>query len=160
MTDRHIDDAIDRAVREMMAVDAPIDLQGRVLSRLGRAEQRLFTWPLLAAAAAAALVVTIALMQTLPTDSPVQVVTAPNPVAPPVWTSVMPQPDVREASRDRRHGHRPARESGRMPTVAQGMPETIPALEDIQPLVVPPPQPRKIEPENITIAPLADIPEI
>lgn len=59
-TDRQLDDAIDRAVRELMSVDPPAGLRARVLARLERPRRVWVTVPRLAAAAALAAAVLIA----------------------------------------------------------------------------------------------------
>jgi hypothetical protein len=65
MTDRHLDDAIDRAVREMMSVDADPGFRARVFARLEQPRVRRFTWPGFALiAAAAAVVLAIVLTRT------------------------------------------------------------------------------------------------
>jgi hypothetical protein len=52
-----IDDAIDRAVRDIMRRDPPAGFRGRVLSRLDAPSRRTLLWPALATAGALAAVV-------------------------------------------------------------------------------------------------------
>jgi hypothetical protein len=61
MNDRRtrIDDAIDRAVRDLMRHDPPAGFRRRVLSRLDSPARRTFFWPGLATAAAALAFVTM-----------------------------------------------------------------------------------------------------
>lgn len=59
-TERDIDNAIDRAVRDIMSVDPRPDLRRRVLSRLERPERAWFFFPQLAAAAALIVIVVAA----------------------------------------------------------------------------------------------------
>jgi hypothetical protein len=76
MTERHLDDAIDRAAREMMAVDADGAFRARLSARLDRARQRpgLFTWTRLGVAGAATVALALAILlpsrQSAPTPAP------------------------------------------------------------------------------------------
>jgi hypothetical protein len=64
MTERHLDDAIDRAAREMMAVDTDGAFRARLFARLDGARRRpaLFTWTRLAVAGAAAAALALAVV--------------------------------------------------------------------------------------------------
>lgn len=61
-TEQDLDDAIDRAVRDIMSLDPRPGLRGRVLSRLERAERPWFAFPQLAAAAALILIIVAAVL--------------------------------------------------------------------------------------------------
>ena len=63
LSDRRLDEAIDRAVRDMMSVEPRADLRARVLAELGGGRTRVALWPRLAwASAALALIFAIATM--------------------------------------------------------------------------------------------------
>lgn len=74
-----IDDAIDRAVRDIMRRDPPAGFRGRVLSRLDAPVRRALTWPRLAAAAGTLAVVALAVV--LLRDAPPEPSIASSPVA-------------------------------------------------------------------------------
>jgi hypothetical protein len=159
---RSLDQAIDRAVREIINVDGPPDLRARVLSRLEPSSSRVFTWPRLVAAAAV-----IALLASIP------FMRAPRPAEPPtVAGPAHPTPPAARVQVDAGASAQaitpvrpPARHSTRRArtveaTVAAEMPETIPPLEEINPIVVMAPLTRDIEPAEIDIAPLRPIPDL
>jgi hypothetical protein len=160
MTDRRLDDVIDRAVREMMNVDPPLSVRTRVLARLDRPDPRVVTWPRIAVAGAAALLLALAIVR-VPRPGPTTGIPAgPAPVTVPLTrgsdkSSVAPETNGQAQLAPR------ATPSRRGPTVSTAtaitLPASIPALVDIAPLVVVPPQPLDIEPGAITIAPL-DVP--
>lgn len=59
LSDKRLDDAIDRAVREMMSVEPRTDLRARVLAELEGGAARVALWPRLAFAGAAVAVATV-----------------------------------------------------------------------------------------------------
>ena len=59
MTDKHLDDAIDRAVREMMSGEPASDLRQRVLDSISRPQPRAFAWSTLAYGSAALAVMVL-----------------------------------------------------------------------------------------------------
>jgi hypothetical protein len=104
MTDKHLDDAIDRAVREMMSAEPASDLRQRVLDTITRPRRRAIVWSALAygsAALAAIVLIVVSLVTRRPdvpetrvagttTLSPAPAPTTPAPVAPPP----APQPSL------------------------------------------------------------------
>ncbi len=69
--DRRLDEAIDRAVREMMNVEPRTDLRARVLAELGGPPARVSLWPRLAfAALTLAAAVTVLTIVQRPSDHP------------------------------------------------------------------------------------------
>src|ERR1700752_256925 len=75
LSDKRLDDAIDRAVREIMSVEPRTDLRARVLAELERGATRVALWPRLAFGAAAIgvavlLFTTIAQRPTEPREEP------------------------------------------------------------------------------------------
>lgn len=91
---RRLDEAIDRAVRELVQLDPPPALRARVLSRLDGSSRRPAIWPRLAAAAAG-LVIVIGwfLLREAPPDG--QVAPAPQSAAtsePPAAVPAVPHP--------------------------------------------------------------------
>lgn len=96
MTDKHLDDAIDRAVREMMSAEPASDLRRRVLDTITRPRRRAIAWSALAygSAALAAIVLLVVSLVTrradvpetrvagAPTVSPAAAPTRPSPLAP------------------------------------------------------------------------------
>ena len=98
MTDKHLDDAIDRAVREMMSAEPAGDLRQRVLDTITRPRQRAFAWSALAysSAALAAIVLLVVSLVTRRPDVPETRVAGTQSVspaaAPTTPTPVDPQP--------------------------------------------------------------------
>lgn len=71
MNDRtRIDDAIDRAVRDIVRRDPPAGLRARVRSRLAAPTRRVLTWPRLAVATAAAAMLVTAIVTMRPAVLP------------------------------------------------------------------------------------------
>lgn len=83
-SDRQLDAAIDRVVRDMMSVEPRPDLRSRVLAQLNGPSARIAFWPRLAFAALA-LILAIAALVTLrqgvpePVDAPKVATSAPSP---------------------------------------------------------------------------------
>ena len=71
LSNRRLDEAIDRAVREMMNVEPRTDLRARVLAELGGPPARVSLWPRLAfAALTLAAAVTVLTIVQRPSDHP------------------------------------------------------------------------------------------
>jgi hypothetical protein len=171
MTDRHVDDAIDQTVREMMDADPPPGLRARVLSRLDRSAAAPWTWPRLVTVSSAAAVVVLGFLlvrapkPTPPPDMapPVSSVTAPArppEVAPvptdraPQTTGAAPLPIIR--SRPAQPGAvAAARSDYKTDNVVP-----IAALEDIAPLSLAPLRSPSITPDGIVIEPIKAITEL
>ena len=96
MTDKHLDDAIDRAVREMMSAEPASDLRQRVLDTITRPRRRAIAWSALAygSAALAAIVLLVVSLVTRRPDVPETRVAGTTTVspAPTTPTPVDPQP--------------------------------------------------------------------
>ena len=163
MNDRHIDDAIDRTVREIMHVESGSATRARVLASLEGPERRHRRWTWATAAAAAALVLAVLVMRGPRHETSSAIATAPERPAPhavsPGERSPVP-PDYEQAPSAAPPIVRRAPGRTVAGAVAPELPETIPALADIDALVVPPPRAGDIEPEDVVILPLAEIPEI
>jgi hypothetical protein len=95
LAETQLDDAIDRAVREMMNVEPRGDLRARVLAELGGPPARAALWPRLAFATVA-LVATVAVLTTTvrrPSDHPhVPRVATSQPSTTPALEPVLPPP--------------------------------------------------------------------
>jgi hypothetical protein len=70
-TDTHLDAAIDRAVRQMMAIDPPAGFRQRVVARLDRPVAAVAWWPRLALAGGALAAVVLAVVLLRPAPAPV-----------------------------------------------------------------------------------------
>ena len=185
MTDRHLDDAIDRAVREMMNVDADPAFRARVFARLERAPRGGGSWLrtiVLAGMAAAAVLLAVVLMRTpAPAPAEKQVASSqppaanaptPGPVPVPAATGV-PQVAIRDDERGAlpRRSRRSAPARIETPNVTQSLragslvatvaePDASVAdvpNESLDPIAVPLLQPSSIAPPPIVIAPLPPI---
>jgi hypothetical protein len=111
--DRQIDDAIDRAVREMMSVDPPAGLRARVLARLDDRSRR--EWSLLTllgagAAVAVALVVLLLVWRAPERGEPEMATSRPAPESP-VPARPAPEPPVRMPAPPPTTPERPAADS-------------------------------------------------
>ena len=84
MTDKHLDDAIDRAVREMMSAEPASDLRQRVLDTITRPRRRAIAWSALAygSAALAAIVLLVVSLVTRRPDVPETRVAGTQAVSP------------------------------------------------------------------------------
>jgi hypothetical protein len=162
MTDDRIDAAIDRAVRDMMSVHAPERTRARVLAGLERSGPRVLTLPRIAFAGAGSLLVAFVLIQLAWPGGTVRNLPAGAVTAPAVGSvdglagGMVGSPQVPPAMPA--IGPRLVSAAAAPPPV--DMPDTIPALEDLDPLVVPAPRVVDIEPAGVTIAPLATIPDV
>ena len=160
MTDKHLDDAIDCAAREIMNVDGNADVKARVLRRLEHRAPQFLTWPRLGAVAAAALLLAFALMPGPKPDPVPATAKAPEPIAAPVAPKrTGPEHSQPSEGPSAQASPGPRRRTDRRlaAAVATEVPSTIPALVMIEPLVVEPPTPRDIERKAIDIAPLPAI---
>ena len=110
-SDRQLDAAIDRVVRDMMSVEPRSDLRARVLAQLDGSSARITFWPRLAFATLA-LILAIAALVTLRQDGPAHVdapqvaTSAPSPATTPepaahrsTSTSTSPSADASPAPR-------------------------------------------------------------
>lgn len=170
-----LDAAIDRAVRDMMNVDADDAFRARVMARLGRAErQPLHPVRMLLAGAAAGLV--LALMLTRTTSISEQPAVEGTGSSQPSRLMPAAEPQDRSGSQarlaSRRPGELPRREAFRVPanvtqvvpagalvaTLADDQPaDSMDGLERIEPIRVDPLRPNAIGAPPIVIAPLTPI---
>jgi hypothetical protein len=167
MSDRTLDAAIDRAVREMTSVDAPAseDMRARVLARIETASPA-FPWVRLAAGAALATLVIAALMLVrlrdtgiAPQPAPAEVVrSSPSGGTPPPASAVPPPaPEIARSG----GVSVPRRVTAAVADVAaEERIAEIDPLEDVDPIAVPPLEHESFAPPRIAISPLAPIAEI
>jgi hypothetical protein len=177
MSEKHLDDAIDRAVREMMNVDAGPAFRARVLARLDRPAPRRMTWPRLAAigAAMAALVLAIVLTRTSDTGDLAPVaVGQPQAPAPTVARKSEPAPRPAPEPAERTTQRSVAPTERAVPNITQYVPQgaltatvadqesamPIDALDRIEPIAVAPLDRSPIAPAPIVVAPLTPISEL
>ncbi len=94
MTDKHLDDAIDRAVREMMSAEPASDLRQRVLDTITRPRRRAIAWSALAygSAALAAIVLLVVSLVTRRPDVPETRVAGTTTVSPAPAPTTTPTP--------------------------------------------------------------------
>jgi hypothetical protein len=163
--DSQPDDAIDRAVRDMMSVDAHAAFRGRVLARLGEARRPWLPWPRLAVVGAAVVAVLLAVfvVRRPPAAPPQQVsntrppeITTASPAQHRIDTAAPPSvhtigvakstPDARDRS--------PARGMGRIEAA------DVDEVPPMAPLAVAELESKPIEPAAIEIAPLDPIAEV
>jgi hypothetical protein len=175
MSDARLDKAIDRAVREMLDVEPPAGLRGRVLDRI-KQPRRGIGWMWIAAPVAAAAVIILAVLA--PWRQPAPRVVAPSspsiatvdlpPTVPPV-TAPASQDSPKTVTIPTGHATPPGRQpaSGRAPeriVVAAVLPaadaSAIDPLSPIAPITVAPARPADIAPKEIAISPLAPIAEL
>jgi hypothetical protein len=123
MTDKHLDDAIDRAVREMMSGEPASDLRQRVLDNITRPQPRAFAWSTLAYGSAALAVIVLLVLSLVarrpdvpetriagtPTVAPAAAPTSPSPVVP------RPTPQPAASSPGRNHSSSRPRETSPRP---------------------------------------------
>src|SRR5215204_4839231 len=86
MTEREIDTAIDRAVRDLMDVDTDAAFRARVTARLQRPARRMLLRPVAAVALTAVAVAVVWMRPSSPdvrTSTPVAVISNPTAAAPP-----------------------------------------------------------------------------
>jgi hypothetical protein len=171
-----IDVAIDRAVREMMNVDADPAFRSRVLARLDRPAAHWFSWPraAVAAAAAAALLLSLVLPWTTREEAPPSsiVKTDSRPAAP---AAAPREPDDRADDPASQLIRKPVVSASARPNVTQVLPAgtvtaaavvdgppavAVEALGHLAPIVVEPLMPSSIVPAPIAVPPLAPITEL
>jgi hypothetical protein len=92
MNDKHLDDAIDRAVREMMSAEPRPGMRHRVLARIGTRPSRLLTLPRLATAAGFFIVALGLFFANRPTEQPPVTVAVQKPTPPTPTIPAMPAP--------------------------------------------------------------------
>jgi hypothetical protein len=172
MTDRHVDEAIDRAVREMMEVDPPAGLRARVMARVDQPPSRLWTWPRLMAIAAVPAALVLVVFLTRGPDSDTQPRTAaagPQPPAPMQPVIATPQPVAGSAPSMAAGDSRPVAATRRRAGVADRMPGPVePAaqvavvtpLDRIAPVTIDPIAAPTIAPSPIVITPLDRIADL
>jgi len=181
--DHALDDAIDRAVREAMNVDADPTFDARVVDLIRR-PVRAVRWPRLALVGALGVAVAVSVVwirtpgpyliepqvqSVQPEPTGVRLVdpglhisvesdTGATAAAPPAWAS-----SGRGRSRPpaaARSGARSTGESLSPAAIGTGPPLEIEALTPLEPIAVAPLQARAITTEHIVIAPLAPIPDV
>jgi hypothetical protein len=172
MSERQLDDAIDRAVRDMMSVDADGAFQARVLERLEQPKPRL-GWRAMALAGAAASIVVISLMVTR-TPEPAPVIQNVQRDVPAVTqgSAASARVEPPTGSYARRPGRaampRAARTavSEQVPqglisaTIAPEQAVTIEPLQVIDPITVAPLERPLLAAEGVVVAPLEPIAEV
>jgi hypothetical protein len=181
MTDRQLDDAIDRAVRDMMSVDADAAFRARVFDRLEHRNPTRFSWRPMLVGGAAATVVAIVMMTMSQPDQPsvtpgsheTAAITTPPSIAPgPALAPPLP------AATDRTHSRASNQSTPRRGTtrvlVAEQLPRglvvatvapdepavSIEPLQAIEPIVLTPLATPRIVTEDILVAPLEHIGEV
>jgi hypothetical protein len=182
MSEQHLDHAIDRAVREMMNVDADPAFRARVLARLDDPAPRRLSWTSLAAiaAGAAAVLLTFFLLRTpasresVPTVAEVHSSAAPSVSQAPAPAPANPfsaAPRLSERVTPRRAVQTPrpstnvtqslARGALTATAVADDEPDApIDALHQIDPITIAPLDRTPIAPPAIVVAPLTPITEL
>jgi DNA polymerase-3 subunit gamma/tau len=176
--DQQLDDAIDRAVRELMSVDPPEGLRARVLARLEDRQPAWRPYGLLAGAAAVAVVVLLAWLPfrssrqepapQVATSSPASVqpreparaaAPTPAPAPAPAPRAVLPRPRTASpAIVDRRR----ARLSGEVVAANATLeletgPQPLEALPEIGLSAI---APARIETTQVSVSPLASPPRL
>lgn len=169
-SDPAVEAAIDRAVRELMSVDAPADLRRRVLARLETPAPRAFPWFRLAAGASLAAAVLAVFVLVRSRDAGPRPQERPNerPVAaaqPPEQTSLpssmrRDRPVSKTVSDGRKR-----LESPRVVTATATVAEVdlgfeIASLTAIDPITIVPLDPPSIAPAGLSIVPLTPIVEV
>jgi hypothetical protein len=172
MTEREIDTAIDRAVRDLMDVDTDAAFRARVTARLQRPARRLLLRPLAAAAlTAAAITGAFVWMQPsspgVPASTPVAEISGPGTAAPRPTVdagsdrgSALPSTDPRTRARAPRTAAGPIARGAVVATVAEAPPSTVDPLALIDPIDLEPISQTPIGPSEIVVAPLSPISEV
>lgn len=169
-----LDMAIDRAVREMLDVEPPMGLRGRVLDRIQR-PRRSFAWVWIAVPVAAAAVILLAVVgswrQAAPPARPAAPIVArvePRVTVPVVGSSKTPETS-KTASIPLPYvtprGRRPAPSGLDDGPIAAALAPAddaseIDPLSPIAPITVPSVSPASITPAEIAISPLSPIVEL
>jgi hypothetical protein len=186
MTDRHVDDAIDGAVREMMEIDPPVGLRARVMSRLEQPAPRTWTWPRMIAIAGvpSAIILAIFLMRGIELEPPEAASTTAKPSqstqsvgAPPqAGPAAAPAPQVavvdsgtapgQKVDRPSRPVARTSRRTTAEPTITAYPLEIAPRIQALAPLEavaalsLAPLEPRPIAPEALVVSPIEPIADL
>ena len=167
MTEREIDTAIDRAVRDLMDVDADAAFRARVSARLQRRAPRLILRPLAAAALTAAAIATAVVWMRpsspgAPAAAPTPEIRGPGTVAPrqPAGAAserpaVFPTAAAQAQARPARIAAGPIPRGAVIAAVADAPASTLPPLTAIEPIEVEPISQTSIVPSEIVVAPLA-----
>jgi hypothetical protein len=171
MTEREIDTAIDRAVRDLMDVDTDAAFRARVTARLQPPARRAWT-PRLAVAAGATVAIAVALLW-LRTAPPPATTTEGNaasaeraipPPRPPVAGSnpkaAAPVPMARPQASARRAAEPSIRRGTVVAAVAEMPFTSIAPLTAIEPISVEPIANTPMTPPEIVVAPLSPIAEV
>lgn len=171
MTEREIDTAIDRAVRDLMNVDTDAAFRARVTARLQRPARRLLL-PRLAAAALTVAAVAAAVIWMRPSapgapvSAPKTEARGPVAVAPPQTEparsnrgAVLPTTAALSPARARTAAEAIPR-GAVVATVADAPASTIAPLTSLDPIDVEPISQVSIAPSEIVVAPLAPISEM
>lgn len=177
--DDRIDAAIDRAVCEMLDVEPPAGLRGRVLDRIGErqsraasASRRKIVWTAVPLALAAIL--TLAVLAPWRQDArqpeqavPIAAAVQPSsrvPLPPPASRDTRRAPPARRPVVDAAHRRQPtARGDGRVAAAAFVPSEAAPGVEPltpIAPITVPAVRPAQIEQRDVVVTPLSAIAEV
>jgi hypothetical protein len=172
MTEREIDAAIDRAVRDLMNVDTDAAFRARVTARLQRPARRQFLRPLAAVAlTATAIAAAFVWMRPSAPDAPVSTpvagISGPGTVAPPpaMGAGTDPGPVLastgpRTQARGRHTAAGPIPRGTVVATVAEAPASAIDPLTAIDPIDVEPISQPPIVPSEIVVAPLSPISEM
>jgi hypothetical protein len=139
MNDKQLDDAIDRAVHEMMDVEPRAGFRQRVASRIEAPPPRLLTpWRLATLGAAAAVVVLVVAISFRPSDTVPRIAsTEVAPAQPPV--AQVPPAEIRPPAAESTELAAKPREVRRNVVVARSLAdsEPLPSLTGVEPLVPP-----------------------
>ena len=171
MTEREIDTAIDRAVRDLMDVDTDAAFRARVTARLQRPARRQLLRPLAAVAlSAAAIAAAFVWMRpsspAVPASTPVAEISGPGTAAPPPTMagsnrgSTLPSTGPRTQARARRMTTGPIPRGAVVATVAEAPAGSIAPLTAIDPIDVEPISQTLIAPSEIVVEPLSPISEL
>ena len=172
MTEREIDTAIDRAVRDLMEVDTDASFRARVTARLQRPARRMLLRPLAAVAlTATAIAAAVVWMRPsspdVPATTPVAATSAPTTATPPLTTGAgrdrgvaLPGAAARTEAKPRRTAASPIPRGTVVAAVADSPASTIPPLAALDPISVEPIAQTSIVPSEIVVAPLSPISEL
>ena len=161
-----VDDAIDRAVREMLDVEPPADLRARVMAQVSAPGSRLPAAGWILAPLAAAVLVLLAVFVARRGEPVPQTTVAHGPdvrLAPPAASPLTPSaPSVRPPAATRASGG--SRRAGNarivVATVVDDGPTEIAPLKTIAPIAAAPIEQERIAPAEIAVRPLNTITEI
>jgi hypothetical protein len=173
MTEREIDTAIDRAVRDLMDVDTDAAFRARVTARLHRPARRLLVPRLLAGALTAATVAAalVWIMRPSSSDAPPSApragIASPTPAAPSQTPSAAsdlptprPGPQPTTSASAPRAAATPIPRGTIVAATAEAAANRIDPLTAIDPIEVEPISQMSIVPSEIVVAPLTPISEM